>query len=287
MNDYIIEGGEDDPGAQQEPAPNVVADLESRMNSRLASLTEAVTEAVTGMSRQRDEDRAASEAARMRAAAQGVEQRARQAETAARQAQTALEQAIEGGDAKVIAAAQAAVVDTRIAATSARNDLRRVEQTRRNPPAPTQSEPAAQQPKRELDTSNLDRWKSRNKSWYGVDDGMTRAAHEIDASIRAAGVITEGSQEYFEAVDTQMTKRFPQVFNRAPDTGSGSSGAPAQGREPAGQTRIPAHVFDGWKRMGLNTDDPEVVKRLVGPHRAKLVEKGILAPQMNRERVTS
>jgi len=64
---------------------------------------------------------------------------------------------------------------------------------------------------------------------YGVDTDMTKAAHEVDRSIREAGVIPVGSQEYFKAIDRQMAQKYPDRFRSPPDT------AAARGQRPAAQ----------------------------------------------------
>lgn len=123
------------------------------------------------------------------------------------------------------------------------------------------------------DTTNLDRWRSRNAAWYGVDAELTKASHEIDRQIRAAGALEVGSNEYFEAIDRQMQKRFPDRLKGSPGAASQSTDTAGTSR---GVTRIPAAVADGWRRMGVNIDDPEVAKRMLS-HRQTAVSKGILS----------
>lgn len=286
MNDFIIErddeegAGAPEPQASQQPDPNAaVSELAARLSQRLSVLTDAVTDVV----RDREEERAQMAAERARGVIQSAEQRVRLAEAAAARAQEALATAIEGGDARAIAAAQASVTDARIAVSRSKEELRaaalRQSAERRTPARPEQEA--------QIDDRNLRDWKSRHKTWYGVDQGMTMAAHQIDSQIRAAGVIPVGSPEYFEAIDLQMAKKYPDYFGRTPNTGGGASGAGA-GRSGAlsdgNAVRIPGSIYDGWKRMGINVDDPEVVKRMMG-HRRSLVEKGILPAEMVRERV--
>jgi hypothetical protein len=137
----------------------------------------------------------------------------------------------------------------------------------------------------DLDTTNLDNWKKSNASWYGIDSDMTKAAHSIDASIRAAGVLEPGSSQYFEAVDRQMRQKFPDRFEGSPQTGGGSGGSTyTGGGNNRQQTRIPATVAEGYRRMGIDIDDPEVAKRMVA-NREIAVRKGWLPEKPNMGRI--
>jgi len=186
-------------------------------------------------------------------------------------AEAALVAAYDDGEGAEIARAQRVVAQkaarlerVTAEADSARAQLKNSE--RREGGARTESE---------LDTTNLNSWKSKHSSWYGVDAEMTKAAHEIDAKIRAAGVITAGTKEYFDAVDRQMSQRYPDRLGGTPPVGGGSGGdAPA----PRGQTRIAASIADGYRRMGIDIDNPEVAKRMLA-NRQKAVNKGWLPEQ--------
>ena len=128
----------------------------------------------------------------------------------------------------------------------------------------------------DLDTTNLDSWRTKHSSWYGVDKDMTKAAHEIDAQIRGAGVLEAGSKEYFDAIDRQMSQKFPDQFKGTPRTGSGGGAPVTSGGQR--QVRIPASVADGYRRMGINIDDPKVAQRMV-KNRERAVDKGWLPEQ--------
>lgn len=123
-----------------------------------------------------------------------------------------------------------------------------------------------------LDTTNLTAWKKKHASWYGVDDEMTSAAHGIDRQIRAAGVIPVGSSEYFEAIDRQMRQKFPDRMARTPDNEGGRGAGQGDARRGG---RIPASVAEGYRRMGINIDDPKVAERMVR-NREIAVQKGML-----------
>ena len=66
----------------------------------------------------------------------------------------------------------------------------------------------SQQPQR-LDPKTQ-AWLDKN-SWYGVDDDMSFLAMGIHRKLERNGVTT-GSDEYWNAIDTEMRKRFPEKF---------------------------------------------------------------------------
>lgn len=132
----------------------------------------------------------------------------------------------------------------------------------------------------EVDDSNLQAWRRQNK-WFGTDAELTAAARKIHKDIETAGVIEIGSSEYFSALDQQMARKYPDRFKGSPGAAAQTGdGTPA----PRGVTRIPKDVIDGWRRMGINTDDPDTLKRMVG-HRQTAVDKGILDPTPRYGRV--
>ena len=67
----------------------------------------------------------------------------------------------------------------------------------------------SQQPQR-LDPKTQ-AWLDKN-SWYGVDDDMSFLAMGIHRKLERNGVPT-GSDEYWNAIDTEMRKRFPEKFS--------------------------------------------------------------------------
>ena len=70
----------------------------------------------------------------------------------------------------------------------------------------------SQQPQR-LDPKTQ-AWLDKN-SWYGVDDDMSFLAMGIHRKLERNGVPT-GSDEYWNAIDTEMRKRFPEKFAGEP-----------------------------------------------------------------------
>jgi hypothetical protein len=218
------------------------------------------------------------------------------AEAAIKAAETDLAAAHDNGEGQAVAAAQrklAEAISNRDSTTRkleehkaavAEYDRRQSEavsassaQTTKTADDTTQKEP---------DRTNLDAWTAKN-DWYGVDPDLTQAANEIDSAIRKAGVISVGSKAYFDAVDKQMAARYPDRFRGAAQGAGGGShggGGGSSSRAASAAGRIPADVIDSWKRMGINTDDPEVMTRMV-KNREALVEKGILPEQPQYGRV--
>jgi hypothetical protein len=58
--------------------------------------------------------------------------------------------------------------------------------------------------------SKTQSWLDKN-SWYGVDDDMSFLAMGIHRRLERDGVTT-GSDQYWNAIDTEMKKRFPEKF---------------------------------------------------------------------------
>lgn len=111
------------------------------------------------------------------------------------------------------------------------------------------------------DDANLNAWKKRNAGWYGANDEMTKTAHAIDRSIRAAGVHAPGSEDYFAAIDQEMRKRYPDM-----PTTTGGGGT---------QTRVAKATADAWRKMGFDTSDPKVLEKLV-KRQEEAREKGLV-----------
>ena len=179
----------------------------------------------------------------------------------------ALADAYDNGEGGEIAKAQRAL--TQGVAKVERADLE-VETFRKQVKAAEARAPAGG----DLDETNLNSWKSKHSTWYGVDAAMTKASHEIDRQIREAGVISAGSTAYFEAVDRQMSQKFPERFGGTPSTNGGTGGGGGGAPNP-NKGRIASSIADGWRRMGIDMSDPKVVERM-NKNRQTAVDKGIL-----------
>jgi hypothetical protein len=268
-DDFHDGGGQDGGGDQQQIAQQPV-DL-SPIEARLSRITDAIS----GLTR---DSEAREIQSRLSNHETSLRQRVAQADTAVTLAERRVAEAYDGGDGATIARANRNMTEAIAARETVKaevNEFTRQKQEldrRRAAPQPQQQPQGGEEGAR--DTRNLNDWKTRNSSWYGVDTDMTKAAHEVDRSIREAGVIPVGSQEYFKAIDRQMAQRYPDKMRSTPDTAGAGGGRP-QAPQRQGGGRIPQSVIDSWGRMGINVADDKVLQRMVRNQEA-LVAKGIL-----------
>lgn len=195
----------------------------------------------------------------------------RDSESAETAAEAALATAFDEADGAAVAKAQRKLTEATAARIEAQNDHRSYKAR----VAEGEKRQGGSDGPVNLDTTNLEGWKQRHASWYGVDKDMTAKAHQIDGQIRAAGVHPVGSVEYFNAIDREMRRLYPDKLTGSPSTAGGNGGASPQ---RGGSSRVAASVMEGWRRMGINTSDPKVVARML-QHREGLVSKGILPAQ--------
>lgn len=204
----------------------------------------------------------------------------REKETAVSTAEKALADAYDSGEGAAVARAQRELNEAINAKDTAKRTLdtfrtKARELERRD--GGSQGNPGnAQQSGGSDDPTNLNAWKSKHASWYGVDNEMTKAAHAVDQRIRTAGVLAVGSKEYFNAIDREMKSQFPDKFGGTPPTSGGGGGN--QNHGSGYQGRVPSSVLQGWQRMGIDTSNPETVKRMLS-NRQKAVDKGILSAE--------
>ncbi len=187
-------------------------------------------------------------------------------------AEKALEEAFDDGDGADIAKAQRALTESIAQREKVNMEAQNIASNR----GWTRGNNSGGE---DLDTTNLDNWKSSHSDWYGVDKDMTKAAHEIDAQIRGAGVLEPGSREYFIAIDKQMAQKYPDRFRGTPPTGGGGGGGAHYPR--GGTQRIEKEIAEGYRRMGIDIDDPVVAKRMI-QNREVAVQKGLLPAEKPR-----
>jgi hypothetical protein len=195
-------------------------------------------------------------------------------------AETALAEAIEEGDSVALARAQrklaqaAAKVERIDAEAAGVRSRMKNEAERREGGASGAPRSGGEAP----DTTNLDAWKARHATWYGVNAEMTQAAHEIDGQIRRLNVLKAGSPEYFQAIDERMRNKFRDQFQGSPASASGGQGGGPAPSGGGGGTRIPKHVVDAWRKMRIPVDQPGVLERMA-KHRQTAVDKNFLPAQ--------
>jgi hypothetical protein len=260
IRDTAEEGGNNGGGEQ----PDRLVALEQR----LGKLAQVVTGFAQETQQTRQQQQVDQERQRTLAAAQGFVTTAQQKLTAA---QTKLAAAHDSGDAQAIAAATAEISSAAAEHTAARMHAESMRAQYQNAPA------SQQQTQQRVDDTNLRDWRERNKSWYGVDGEMTRAALEVAKEVEGERILEVGSTQYFQAIDARLRTRYG---DRMPRTNSGAAQMQSQrgsmsGNPPQTQNRIPEAVAAGWRRMGINVDDPAVAKQMQDA-RQTAVRKGFL-----------
>lgn len=254
------------------PAPDNTGQQLSAFEQRLNSMSKQLGEFIAGSKQERTKSEIAGYDNQLSASL-------RDKETAVSAAEKALADAYESGEGAAVARAQRELTE----AVNAKDTAKRTLDTFRNKAKELErrdggSQGAAGNPQQSGgadDTTNLNAWKSKHATWYGVDSEMTKAAHAADARIRAAGAIAVGSREYFDAIDREMKNNFPDKFGGTPPTNGGGGN---QNHGNGYQGRVPSSILQGWQRMGIDTSNPETVKRMLA-HRETAVSKGILSAQ--------
>jgi hypothetical protein len=99
--------------------------------------------------------------------------------------------------------------------------------------------------------SKTQAWLDKNK-WYGTDDDMSFLAMGIHKRLERDGVPT-GSDHYWNSIDTEMRKRFPEKFGEVE-------------AKPSATTRkstvvAPATRSTSSKKITLNTRQMELAKK--------------------------
>lgn len=284
-DDYVYTSNPNPPAGSDEaaqPAQPAGPDL-SKIEQRLDGVTKALRGMESEQKTREQKSRLATQEAHL---ASQVHQTKRAVDAAERD----LSAAFDTGDGAAIAKAQRALTERvaeRERASNAQQYFKsQIKETESRSGGSSGNPGDARPQETELDTTNLNNWKKKHGSWYGVDTEMTKAAHEVSDRIVKNGVITVGSPEYFEAIDRQMSQRFPSKFGSAPETAGG--GGSEDGRRERGSStgRIPREVIDGWARMGINVDDDKTLQRMV-KNRQSLADKGILPGEPAYGRVVS
>ena len=259
--------GEANGGQTADPADDRMSALEAR----LGKLTQALTGFQQESQQRSQQQTAEQERQRTMQAAEGFVTEAQKKMVATR---AKLAAAHDSGDAQAIADATAEMSSAAAEHTAARMHAESIKSQMQR----AQQQPPAQQPQRaqpQVDDSNLRSWRDRNKSWYGIDSEMTRAAMDVAKEVEAERVLEVGSQPYFQAIDARLRKRYG---DRMPSSTSAQvqtqRGSMPNGAQPS-QNRIPEAIASGYRRMGINVDDPEVAKQMVGA-REQAVRKGFL-----------
>ena len=161
------------------------------------------------------------------------------------------QEAYESGDAKALVEAQKELV-------AATLDIERISNFK---PAPLQQqETEVKQQPQQVQPAKIDQklneWQSKN-TWFGPDRKMTAYALGYHQELVDNG-ISAGSDEYYERIDAEMRKRFPESFEQEK-----REDAPTP--QKASNVFAPASRSTSPKKLVLTKTQVEIAKRLGVP----------------------
>lgn len=167
-------------------------------------------------------------------------------------------EAYESGDADAIAASQERIASLSVQKASAesyRPVYNRVEQQ------PQQQQQQAYEPvvRPPTDPKALD-WAKRN-TWFGRDQMMTNYAKHIHDRIVVFDGVDPRSEEYWQTIDGEIRKRFPEMFDDSGD----DSRQPQSSRQQASNVVAPASRSSAAKprkQVKLTATEVSLAKRL-------------------------
>ena len=173
------------------------------------------------------------------------------AKTQLEAARAALKQANASGDADLISAAQEALYDAKAKVQRAESfvpaDTGQDNKTNVNNTQQSQYQPS-------VDTKAA-AWRDKN-SWFGVDEEMTALSLALHEKLVKAGVDPR-SDEYYQRIDSNIKKRFPERFEDDDKTESGD-------KTPRKPATVVASVSRSTspKQVRLNTSEVAIAKKL-------------------------
>jgi len=166
------------------------------------------------------------------------------------QARRAYKEAYDSGDAERLVEAQERLTEIKF---RAQEMDRYVPQYDENALQSSQGE--VQIPQQQSQPTRLDSktqaWLDKNK-WYGTDDDMSFLAMGIHKRLERDGVPT-GSDQYWNAIDTEMRRRFPEKFGEAETKNSATT--------RKSTVVAPATRSTSSKKITLNTRQMELAKK--------------------------
>ena len=167
-------------------------------------------------------------------------------------AKKAYKEAIESGDTDAIMDAQQAITEATMALDKVKNFKLPPLQEQQFEVKSNYEQAAPQKP----DTKAIS-WQQRN-SWFGQDEEMTASALGLHEKLKKQGVVV-GSDEYYDALDRTIRKRFPENFEEEVQA------APAKDQNPkqkASTVVAPATRSTSSKRVRLTTSQVAIAKKL-------------------------
>ena len=167
------------------------------------------------------------------------------------QARRAYKEAYDSGDAERLVEAQERLTEIKFKSQEMDRYIPQYdENTLQSSEVDVQIPQQQSQPTR-LD-SKTQAWLDKNK-WYGNDDDMSFLAMGIHKRLEREGVPT-GSDHYWNAIDTEIRRRFPEKFGEEAGTKS-----PATTRKST--VVAPATRSTSSKKITLNTRQMELAKK--------------------------
>jgi hypothetical protein len=175
-----------------------------------------------------------------------------------------LKQAYEAGDADLIADAQEALTDAKLKLRemqSIKNSLqpeeKDIQSGQREERGPYEQQ--VQQAQRPVKDPKAEAWRAENK-WFGTDPAMTSLALGVHEKL-VRNNYDPTSDEYYDEVNKEMRKRFPEHFEDAEET------KPRDDEQPAARTRpntVVASVSRSTapKRIRLKASEMTLIKKL-------------------------
>lgn len=108
-------------------------------------------------------------------------------------------------------------------------------------------------------------WQERN-NWFGQDEEMTSLALGLHEKLKRTGVAV-GSDEYYDAIDTTMRRRFPEAFADEQDDDGGKQESrteePQKTSKPKSSTVVaPASRSTSPKKIRLSNTQVALAKKL-------------------------
>jgi len=167
-------------------------------------------------------------------------------------AKRAFKEAYESGDADQVADAQQKMQEATLRAMQAKSFKMPSLQEQEVPVQPQfEQRPQVPQPDRRALA-----WQERNK-WFGQDEEMTAAALGLHEKLRRNGVLV-GSDEYYDALDKTMRRRFPEEFG---STEESQPEVKQPARKPAAVV-APAVRSTASNKVRLKTSQMALIKKL-------------------------
>jgi hypothetical protein len=167
------------------------------------------------------------------------------------QARRAYKEAYDSGDAERLVEAQERLTEVKFKAQEMDRYIPQYDENTLQSSEVDVKIPQQQSQPTRLD-SKTQAWLDKNK-WYGTDDDMSFLAMGIHKRLEREGVPT-GSDHYWNAIDTEMKRRFPEKFGEEAGTKS-----PATTRKST--VVAPATRSTSSKKITLNTRQMELAKK--------------------------